>query len=55
LFAKNVYLQRFGFLAFIILDAKGERIHLQNSEYLEDGKKSFHKNKVLFFYWHGAV
>ena len=48
-FAKYGYPQRFGFPVFIILNGKGERIHTQNSEYLEDGKKSYNKNKVLSF------
>ena len=49
LFAKYGYAQRFGFPVFIILNQKGERIHTQNSEYLEDGKKSYSKEKVLLF------
>ncbi len=48
-FAKYGYPQRFGFPVFIILNSKGERIHTQNSEYLEDGKKSYSKEKVLAF------
>jgi len=48
-FEKYGYPQRFGFPVFIVLNAKGERIHTQNSEYLEDGKKSYHKGKVLSF------
>lgn len=43
------YPQRFGFPVFIILNGKGERIHTQNSSYLEDGKKSYDKNKVQEF------
>ena len=43
------YPQRFGFPVFIILNENGERIHTQNSEYLEDGKKSYSKNKVKDF------
>src|SRR5438105_4157458 len=35
LYAKYGYPQRFGFPVFIILDEKGNRIHTQNSEYLE--------------------
>lgn len=30
--------QRFGFPVFVILDEKGNRIHTQNSSYLEEGK-----------------
>ena len=37
-FAKYGFAQRFGFPVFIILNGKGERIHTQNSEYLEEGK-----------------
>ena len=48
-FAKYGYPQRFGFPVFIILNEKGERINTQNSEYLEDGKKSYDKEKVLEF------
>jgi thioredoxin-related protein len=48
-FAKYGYAQRFGFPVFIILNEKGERIHTQNSEYLEDGKKSYDKRKVQAF------
>ncbi|WP_118974519.1 thioredoxin family protein [Taibaiella koreensis] len=32
------YPQRFGFPVFVILDNKGNRIHTQNSGYLEEGK-----------------
>jgi thioredoxin-related protein len=49
LFAKYGYPQRFGFPVFIILNGKGQRIHIQNSEYLEDGKKSYDQKKVLVF------
>ena len=31
------YPQRFGYPVFVILDAKGNRIHTQNSGYLEEG------------------
>jgi thioredoxin-related protein len=48
-FAKYGYAQRFGFPVFIILNEKGERIHTQNSEYLEDGKKSYDQRKVQSF------
>jgi thioredoxin-related protein len=43
------YPQRFGFPVFIILNEKGERIETENSEYLEDGKKSYNKYKVQSF------
>ena len=48
-FAKYGYAQRFGFPVFIILNEKGERIHTQNSEYLEDGKKSYNPYRVQAF------
>jgi thioredoxin-related protein len=48
-FAKYGYPQRFGFPVFIILNGKGERINTQNSEYLEDGKKSYNQQKVQAF------
>jgi thioredoxin-related protein len=47
-FAKYGYPQRFGFPVFIILDANGNRIHTQDSEYLEQGR-SYHKQKVFEF------
>ena len=50
IFARYGYAQRFGFPVFIILNEKGERIHTQNSEYLEDGKKSYDRNKVQAFF-----
>ncbi len=49
IFEKYGYPQRFGFPVFIILNEKGERIHTQNSSYLEDGKSSYDKVKVLEF------
>lgn len=48
-FARYEFPQRFGFPVFIILDGKGKRLHTQNSEYLEDGKKSYDKAKVMSF------
>ena len=48
-YAKYRYPQRFGFPVFIILDGNGNRIHTQNSEYLENGKKSYDRNKVQAF------
>ena len=47
-FAKYGYAQRFGFPVFIILDENGQRLHTQNSEYLEEGK-SYSKRKVQAF------
>jgi len=49
IFSQYGYAQRFGFPVFIILNQKGERIHTQNSEYLEDGKKSYNRYKVQSF------
>ena len=49
LFAQYGYPQRFGFPVFIILNGKGERIHTQSSEYLEDGKQSYDQQKVVGF------
>ena len=43
--------QRFGFPVFVILDSKGNRLHTQNSAYLEEGKR--HSTiKVLEFLKH---
>jgi len=41
--------QRFGFPVFVILDAKGNRIHTQNSAYLE-AKVGYDKSKVFAFF-----
>ena len=43
--------QRFGFPVFVILDSKGNRIHTQNSAYLEEGK-GHSTSKVLEFLNH---
>lgn len=49
-FAKYGFPQRFGFPVFIILNEKGERIHTQNSEYLEDNRNNtYNREKVLAF------
>lgn len=48
-FSRLQYPQRFGFPVFIILDKDGNRIHTQNSAYLEDGKKSYDRYKVIEF------
>ncbi|MEH6304731.1 thioredoxin family protein [Olivibacter sp. CPCC 100613] len=42
------YPQRFGFPVFVILDGEGNRLHTQNSAYLEEGKGHSTK-KVLEF------
>ncbi|HYJ63424.1 MAG TPA: thioredoxin family protein [Parafilimonas sp.] len=49
LYAKYGYPQRFGFPVFIILDENGNRIHTQNSEYLEEGK-GYNKEKIAEFF-----
>ncbi|MEP6681928.1 MAG: thioredoxin family protein [Parafilimonas sp.] len=49
LFAKYGYPQRFGFPVFLILDENGNRIHTQNSEYLEQGK-GYDKDKIAEFF-----
>ncbi len=49
IFAKYGYAHRFGFPVFMILNEKGQLVHTQNSEYLEDGKKSYDKQKVVEF------
>jgi len=43
------YPQRFGFPVFVIVDARGKRLHTQNSWYLEDGKDSYDTEKVISF------
>jgi thioredoxin-related protein len=48
-FEKFGFPQRFGFPVFIILDSDGNRIHTQNSSYLEEGK-GYNKRKVLEFF-----
>lgn len=48
LLAKYRYPQRFGFPVFLILDAIGNLLHIQNSEYLEE-EKSYSKRKVMDF------
>ncbi|TWJ03258.1 thioredoxin-like protein [Mucilaginibacter frigoritolerans] len=49
LLAELGYPQRFGFPVFIVLDDKGNRIHTQNSGYLEEGK-GHSKDKVMEFF-----
>ena len=48
-FKKYNFPQRFGFPVFIILNAKGKVIHIQDSGLLEDGKKSYDAKKVKNF------
>jgi len=49
LLAKYGFPQRFGFPVFLVLNAEGKLIHTQNSWYLEDGKKSYDRDKVIAF------
>ena len=42
------YPQRFGFPVFVVLDQQGNRLHTQNSGYLEEGK-GHSKDKVMEF------
>ena len=48
IFAKFGYPQRFGFPVLLILNEKGERIHTQESEYLEQGM-GYSKRRVYEF------
>lgn len=43
------YPNRFGFPVIVILNEKGERIHTQNSAYLEEGKSYDEKKWMDFF------
>lgn len=43
------YPQRFGFPVFVILDGKGNKIHTQNSAYLEEGNGHSEKKVLEFF------
>jgi thioredoxin-related protein len=47
--AKYGYPQRFGFPVFLILDGNGNRIHTQNSGYLEENK-TYSRDKVIGFF-----
>jgi thioredoxin-related protein len=50
------YPQRFGFPVFVILDDKGNRLHTQNSAYLEEGRgHSTQKVLDLFNHWSPAA
>ena len=48
IFARLGYPQRFGFPVFLIMDGNGNRIHTQNTSYLEQGK-SYNKRKMMEF------
>ncbi|RMG59067.1 MAG: thioredoxin family protein [Bacteroidetes bacterium] len=43
------YPQRFGFPVFVVLDAKGRRLHTQDSALLEAGK-GYDRDKVMGFF-----
>ena len=47
--ARLGYPQRFGYPVFVILDAKGKRLHTQNSALLEEGKGYNRKDVMGFF------
>ncbi|WP_276480229.1 thioredoxin family protein [Paraflavitalea pollutisoli] len=49
LLAKYGFPQRFGFPVFLILDGKGNLLHIQDSGLLEEGK-GYDKRKVLGFF-----
>lgn len=49
LFTQLGYPQRFGFPVIVITDVTGNRLHTQNSWYLEDGKDSYDKEKFKSF------
>jgi thiol:disulfide interchange protein len=50
LLAKYGYPQRFGFPVFLVLNGGGKLIHTQSSWYLEDGKKSYDRDKAISFF-----
>ena len=47
--ARYGYPQRFGFPVFLVLDGEGKLLHIQNSEYLEEGK-GYNKGRVIDFF-----
>lgn len=51
LLARYLFPQRFGFPVFLVLNEKGELLHIQNSAYLEEGK-GYSKEKVVEFFNH---
>jgi len=48
-FANLGYPQRFGFPVFVVLDDKGNRLHTQDSSYLEEGQ-GHSKTKIMEFF-----
>src|SRR5690606_39260717 len=42
------YVQRFGFPVFVVLDAKGNKVHIQDSGYLEQGS-TYDNRRVTSF------
>jgi len=50
LLTKYKFPQRFGFPVFLVLDGDGNLLHTQNSWYLEDGDKSYNREKVKAFF-----
>ena len=42
--------QRFGFPFFLVLNGKGKLIHMQGSWYLQDGNKSYDRDKTISFF-----
>ena len=50
LLARYGYPQRFGFPVFLVLNGDGKLLLTQNSWYLEDGKKSYDRDKVTEFF-----
>lgn len=49
LLVKYSFPQRFGYPVFVVLNDKGDRLHTQNSSYLEEGK-GYSKAKILEFF-----
>lgn len=50
-FKKFGYPQRFGFPVFLVLDGDGNKLHTQNSTYLE-AVKTYDRNKIVEFLEH---
>ena len=49
LFIQLGFPQRFGFPVIVITGAAGNRLHIQNSWYLKDGKDSYDREKFKSF------